>query len=35
MQCNVMTIKLMLYVASVYDDGDRDVNVDDVTKKII
>lgn len=34
MQCNVMTIKLML-VASVYDDGDRDVNVGDVTKKII
>lgn len=29
-----MTIKSMI-VASVYDDGDRDVNIDDVTKKII
>ena len=29
-----MTIKLMI-VASVYDDCDRDINIDDVTKKII
>lgn len=34
MQCNVITINLMT-VASVYDDGDRGVNIDDVTKKII
>ena len=34
MQCNVMTIKLMI-VASVYYDGDRDVNIDDVTNKKI
>ena len=34
MKCNVMTIKLMI-VASVYYDGDRDVNIDDVTNKKI
>ena len=34
MQCNVMTIKLTI-VASVYYDGDRDVNIDDVTNKKI
>ena len=34
MQCNVMTIKSMI-VAIVYYDGDRDVNIDDVTNKKI